>query len=156
MLKYYIKKGASVDSPPDSVSKLYIDHSRTSEYRKSPFIIQAACQGNLEIFDLLLREGCKITDQGFAGFSKKRKNQVYTNVLGAAALNGSVKIIEFLLKKKYDFISIDQTAIERQDFNSKGAFNQEYTGYSPLMLATATGGQNIRCVKLLVEKGADL
>lgn len=43
MLDYYIKQGAPVDLPPDKVSKLYIDHERKSEYRKSPFIIQAAC-----------------------------------------------------------------------------------------------------------------
>jgi len=58
MLKYYISKGASVDLAPDTVSKLYIDHSRTSEYRTSPFIVQAACQGDLDCFQTLLVSGC--------------------------------------------------------------------------------------------------
>ena len=39
MIKFYISKGANVELPPDTVSKLYIDHSKKSEYRKSPFII---------------------------------------------------------------------------------------------------------------------
>lgn len=43
MLQYYISKGANIELPPETVSKLYIDHSNKSEYRKSPFIIQAAC-----------------------------------------------------------------------------------------------------------------
>ena len=39
MLKLYIEKGANVDLPPETVSKLYIDHDRKPDYRKSPFII---------------------------------------------------------------------------------------------------------------------
>lgn len=154
MLDYYIKKGASVDSPPDTVSKLYIDHSRTSEYRKSPFILQAACQGALDVFENLLHHGCKITDQGFIGFSKKRKNQVISNIVGAAAFNGSKKILQFMLKKK-SLAGIDHLASERLDFAAK-TFSSEYTGYTPLMLAVAAGGQNIDCVKVLVQNKADL
>lgn len=47
-------------------------------------------------------------------------------------------------------------ANERQDFASKGPFNQEYTGYTPLLLAVATGGQNLECIKILVKAKADL
>ena len=39
MLQYYVEKGAKVDMPPDTVSKLYIDHGKSPEYRKAPFII---------------------------------------------------------------------------------------------------------------------
>ena len=155
MLNFYVKKGASVESPPDTVTKLYIDHARTSEYRKSPFIIQAACQGNIEIFESLLKHGCNVTDLGFAGFSRKRKNQVITNVIGAAAMNASKNILTLLLKKKSS-LSIDHLANERQDFATKGVFNQEYTGYTPLMLAVVTGGQNLDCVKLLVCARANI
>ena len=118
MLEYYIKKGASVDSPPDTVSKLYIDHGNTSEYRKSPFILQAACQGGLDVFENLLHHGSKITDQGFIGFSKKRKNQVISNIVGAAAFNGSKDILKYMLKKK-SLAGIDHLASERLDFASK-------------------------------------
>lgn len=155
MLNFYVKKGASVESPPDTVTKLYIDHTRTSEYRKSPFIIQAACQGNVEIFESLLNHGCKVTDLGFASFSKKRKNQVITNVIGAAAMNASKNILTLLLKKKTS-LSIEHPANERQDFATKGVFNQEYTGYTPLMLAVATGGQNLECIKILVKAKANI
>ena len=55
MLKYYIEKGAKVDMPPDTVSKLYIDQTtKTAEYRKSPFIIQAACAGGIDCFKTLI------------------------------------------------------------------------------------------------------
>jgi ankyrin repeat protein len=39
MLKLYIEHGANVEMPPETVSKLYIDHERKPEYRKAPFII---------------------------------------------------------------------------------------------------------------------
>ncbi len=155
MLQFYISKGANVNLPPDTVSKLYIDHGRKPEYRKSPFIIQAACQGDQGCFDTLVENDCKVTDTGFIGFSRKRKNQVISNVTGAAAFNGSHRILKNFLKKP-SLANINFLASEKKDFNATGTFNQEYTGYTPLMLATAGGGQNLECVKLLVQAMADL
>lgn len=155
MLKYYIQKGCKVDNPPEIVSKLYIDHKDKSEYRKSPFIIQAACAGQLDIFETLVHHGCRITDQGYIALSKKRKNQVITNVVGAAAFHNSTKILQHMLKKK-SLSDINHLAFEKLDFNAKGPLNQEYTGYTPLMLAVAGGGQNLEAVKLLVANKADL
>ena len=74
MLEFYISKGANVELPPETVSKLYIDHSKRPEYRKSPFIIQAASQGDLPCFETLVKNGCRLAENGFIGFSKKRKN----------------------------------------------------------------------------------
>ena len=155
MLKFYIEKGAQVDFPPDKVSKLYIDQSSTSEYRSSPFIIQAACLGDIECFEVLVKHGCKITDHGFIGLSKKRRNQVISNIVGAAAYNNSTKILQAMLKKK-SLADINHLAKEQQDFNLKGTFTPEYTGYTPLMLAVAGGGQNLESVKLLVASKANL
>lgn len=39
MLEFYIEKGAKLDLPPDSVSKLYTDASKSQDYRKAPFVI---------------------------------------------------------------------------------------------------------------------
>lgn len=155
MLQYYISKGANVDLPPDTVSKLYIDYSRKPEYCKSPFIIQAASQGDLDCFETLIHHGCKITDTGFIGFSRKRKNQVISNVTGAAAFHGSHKILKHILKHPSS-ANINFLASEKKDFNATGAFNKEYTGYTPIMLAAAGGGQNLECVKQLVQAKADL
>jgi len=120
MLKHYIAKGCSVDNPPETVSKLYIDHSRNSEYRKSPFIIQAACQGDLACFETIVQNGGKLPDQGYIGLSKKRKNQIISNTVGAAAFSGSTKVLQFLMKKKAQ-VAINHLASERQDINSKGS-----------------------------------
>ena len=105
--------------PPESVSKLYIDHSKKPEYRKSPFIIQASCQGDLACFETLLKSGCRLGETGFIGFSKKRKNQVISNITGAAAFNGSTKILKYLLKKPAS-AGIDFLASEKKDFQATG------------------------------------
>lgn len=57
--------------PPDTVSKLYIDASKNQEYRKSPFIIQAACAGSIDCFKTLMEAGCKINETGYICLSKK-------------------------------------------------------------------------------------
>ena len=93
----------------------------------------------MECFELLINHGCPISETGFIGFSKKRKNQVISNVTGAAAFHGSNKILKKLLKKP-STANINFLATEKKDFNGAGTFNQEYTGYTPIMLATAGGG----------------
>jgi len=54
MLEYYIEKGAKLDMPPDTVGKLYTDTTKHQEYRKAPFIIQAASTASWEVFNILL------------------------------------------------------------------------------------------------------
>ena len=65
-------------------------------YRKSPFIIQAASYGDLDCFRTLLAVGCKLTDHGYICLSKKKKNQVISNVVGAAAFNGNKDILNYV------------------------------------------------------------
>ena len=99
MLEYYFEKGAKIDMPPDTVGKLYTDASKTQEYRKSPFIIQAASTASWDACNVLLKRGAKINEVGYIGFSRKRKNQVISNVLGAAAYNGKADILKHALGK---------------------------------------------------------
>lgn len=155
MLQHYIKKGCSIDNVPDTVSKLYIDHTRQSEYRKSPFIIQAACQGNLHVFETLIKHGSKANDEGFIGFSSKRKNQIISNVVGAAAFHNSSSILRHVIKKKSVY-QIEFKAKEALDFAQKGPLKKEYDGYTPLLLAVAGGGQNAECIRILISNKADL
>jgi ankyrin repeat protein len=98
MLQYYIEKGAKIDMPPDKVSPLYTDGSKTREYRKSPFTLQSVCHNSLDCLNVILRNGGKITDQGYIGLSRKKKNQVISNAIGAAAFNGSTEVLKQLLK----------------------------------------------------------
>ncbi|CDW79057.1 ankyrin repeat domain-containing [Stylonychia lemnae] len=156
MLEYYIEKGAKVDMPPETVGKLYTDTSKHQEYRKAPFIIQAAAIASWDVFNILLKKGCKITEQGYIGLSKKRKNQVISNVIGAAAYNGRAEILKNLVGKHHSgLLFVDHPSTEKLDFTQKGTLTKEFTGYTPLMLAVAGGGQNLECVKLLIQAKAD-
>ena len=73
--------------------------NQTSDYRKSPFIIQAACAGNIIVFKYLIDAGCKYTELGHICLSKKRKNSVLSNVIGAAAYHGKNEMLKYLLSQ---------------------------------------------------------
>jgi ankyrin repeat protein len=109
----------------------------------------------MNCFELLLQHGCKYTDQGYIGLSKKRKNQVITNITGAAAFNNSFKIVKHMMTKK-SLADINHLASEKLDFGAKGPLNLEFTGYTPLMLGVAGGGQNMECVRILLDNKADV
>jgi Ankyrin repeats (many copies) len=51
---------------------------------------------------------------------------------------------------------INFLASEKKDFAQTGVFNQEYTGYTPIMLSVAGGGQNIDCTRMLFESKCDI
>ena len=51
MLDLFIKRGARLDNPPETVSKIISDPKGLNEnYRKATFIIQAACAGDVKVF----------------------------------------------------------------------------------------------------------
>ena len=64
-------------------------------------------------------------------------------------------VVKYLVQKFPGMVGLNLAATEKQDFSQKGQFVREYTGYTPLMLAVAGGGQNLECVKLLVASKAD-
>jgi ankyrin repeat protein len=106
---------------------------------------------------VLLKKGCKANEQGYIGFSRKRKNQVISNVLGAAAYSGKADILKNFLGKQFSgLLSVNHLASEKLDFTQKSTLTKEFTGYTPLMLAVAGGGQNIECIRILVANKADL
>jgi len=49
-------------------------HGAVENYRKSPFIIQAACYSNVDCLKTLLSSGCKLDEIGYIGLSKRKKN----------------------------------------------------------------------------------
>ena len=53
MIKHLIGKKVDLKKPPSFVTEVTSDPACSENYRPSPFIIQAACHGNLEIFKIL-------------------------------------------------------------------------------------------------------
>lgn len=72
--KMCLERGVDISAPPNQVSPIGSHPQAHLQYRKSPFIVQAACSGGLENFKLLRQAGCSLNEVGFVGFSKRYRN----------------------------------------------------------------------------------
>lgn len=77
--------------PPDKING-------KPEYRSAPFSITAAIGGDYLTLKKVLSHGGSLSESGAIGLSKKRKNVVISNHLGAAAWHGQTDMVEQLLK----------------------------------------------------------
>jgi hypothetical protein len=144
-------------APPVTIPHDAMDPKSTVDYRKSPYIIQACVAGNIPVFDALVKAGCSIKDVGHICLSKKRKNTVISNVLGAAAYWGRVDLLKHILKQIREGF-IDVQCLESTDImaGKAGPLQQEYLGYSPLMLAIISPHSDIDIIKTLLAASANV
>ncbi|XP_046557347.1 serine/threonine-protein phosphatase 6 regulatory ankyrin repeat subunit A-like [Haliotis rubra] len=101
-------------------------HLEGGEHDRTP-ISMAAMRGHRVVFDLLVKEGCCITDVDADS----------NNILHHAVIGGNKEIVEYLL------------ANEIFDINSPGQFLR-----TPVMMAAENGRKPV--FELLVKKGCDL
>ncbi len=128
-----------------------------------PLIIQAAVGGDLEIFKYIhLINPSSINLIGHITLSRKHKNSVLTNVLGAAAYYANVNLVHYILEKHLSSVNINFKAQEKKA-KLKSAKNvgliREYTDYSPAFLSIVGEGSEdeiIKIVNLLDSYGANL
>ena len=91
-------------NPPDTLEG-------EETYRKAPYILMAAQSGNQPTFEAILKHGGQLSDSGFICLSKKRKNMVISNVIGAAAFYGKTKLLkQYIPQVAKDYL--DMEAIE--------------------------------------------
>jgi len=156
IVELLLLKGISLDEEPDSISKVYGSADAQAEaYRKTPFIVLAASRGNRRVFEYLVRLGRDPNEEGFIGFSKKRKNQVISNCIGAAAFNGHLDFLKFLLCS-YPHDGINCEAREKTD-KPKANLIKEFTGYTPILLSiVGDHDHTVRIIKELKGFGADI
>lgn len=151
VLKMLLEKGCDIMNTPDVIQA-------DDNYRRTPFLIDAASSGSMPTVQMVLDAGAAPVDAGFITFSKKKKNLVISNAIGAAAFNGRHQVMEFFLRK-LDHSSMELEAIETADTvaksKQKGVFTQEMAKYTPLMLAVAGSDNNIECVKTLLKNKAN-
>jgi len=126
-------------TPPNKVPPLSTDTSCHVNYRQAPFVIQAACAGDVACMKALVAAGCSLTDVGHICLSKRRQNSVASNVIGAAAYHGHEEMLQYLIGK-VDGGMIDVKAIETADRipTKSGPFKSELHDYTPLQLAVVT------------------
>jgi len=104
----------------------------------------------------MLKNNANIFDVGHICLSRKKKNSVESNVVGAAAFYGNHKILKLALQKmtrQYQAVAAKEK-LDPQN-SSKSAFSPEWVGYTPLMLSVAGQHANLDCVKTLLANQAD-
>ena len=144
-----IERGADVYNSPDIIQG-------DDSYRKTPHVITACLGGDIKTLESVLRAGGGIQEKGFICFSKKKKNLVISNVIGAAAHAGKTKLLEHLLQKLSSQAANFEASEEQDRTTAKDTkFVNEMVKYTPLMLAVAKGDENLDCVKLLLKFKVD-
>lgn len=133
VVKALIKGGANLTKAPMQVPPLQGHDDLHLKYRQSPFILQAASYGTIEIFKTLLDAGCSIAEVGHICLSKRRQHSVVSNVIGASAYHGNKDILDFC-SKTLDWPQLDLKAIETADRDNKksGHTKSEYVDFTPL------------------------
>ena len=121
---------------------------------QSPFVIIGGIGGNIEIFQYLLNNKLISNKKqvGFIGLSKKLKNLVSSNVIGACSFYGKHEILEFLLKNFKNELDTNLLTTEKKSKNNRGGFVKEYSGLTPCMLAIvgpSSDSQTIDVLKIL-------
>ena len=125
-----------------------------------PFIIMAGISGHIDIFEYLMNQKLIINKKisGVIGLSKKNKNLLYSNVIGACAFYGKYKLLEFILKNYKDELDIGFITIEKKAKNNiKINLLKEYTGCTPALLAVvglAEDKDTLEILKILKQYNA--
>ena len=125
-----------------------------------PFIIMAGISGHIDIFEYLMNQKLIINKKisGVIGLSKKNKNLLYSNVIGACAFYGKYKLLEFILKNYKDELDIGFITNEKKAKNNiKINLLKEYTGCTPALLAVvglAEDKDTLEVLKILKQYNA--
>lgn len=137
-------------TPPERISE-------EPSYRRSPYVVQAAASGDLATLDVLLARGADLAETGFICLSKKRKNHVVANIIGAAAYAGKRKLVEKMVQRAGKEL-LEVPARETHDKDGGKApstFVKEFAGFTPLMLAIAQGDDNYETAHAILALGAN-
>ena len=114
------------------------DNKDTYQDIECPLLIQAAIGGDIEILKYLISKGFKDIDNvGHIALSKKQKNSVVSNVIGAAAYYGKTAMLEYLLKTYERKVDINLKAIEKKGKKKHMSLTKEYSGFNAVTLAIA-------------------
>ena len=125
-------------------------------YRSAPFIIQAACAGEIESYKYLANAGSDATEEvGHICFSKRMRNSVVSNVVGAAAYWGNAPLLSFILGMlPGECVDLPTTETSDRRLTKSAPFQAELQGYTPLMLAIISPHSKLACVKSLLSHHA--
>lgn len=159
LVEYLLDDHASLDHPPSSVTSGAAGNPEAEQllqnYRKTPYIVLAACRGSAEIVELLLARGRSLSESGHVGYSRLKNNSVITNVLGAAVFHSKSELVERLLAKHSKAaLGLELMVSEEKAIGSRGGVVKEYFGSTPLILATYRASSEM--LELLLKQKANM
>ena len=126
------------DILPDNSNIKQSENKDTYQDIESPLLIQAAIGGDIEILKYLISKGFNDIDNvGHIALSKKQRNSVVSNVIGAAAYYGRTSMLEYLLKTYERKVDINLKAIEKKGKKKHMSLIKEYSGFNAVTLAIA-------------------
>lgn len=173
MIKMFLDKGVDIKMPPQVVNPVQQAADWATAYRSTPFIIQAAMRGNIDIFEAVANAGVDIWEIGHIGFSRKRKNSIIGTCLAAAAYHGHYKLLKTLLVKAQKHLGdhvnapckemqdmsktalMDDVKNKRDKKSAQTSYMPEFVDFQPIMLAVVSEKASLGGVKDLLAAQAN-
>jgi hypothetical protein len=113
-----------------------------------PWIIQAAVGGDIDIFNYLLDHGANVNSVGHITLSRKNKNSVISNVLGAAAYYGRSNLVHFILEK-YPAVDKNYKCTEKKAKVKQFNQSKEFADFTPVHLCISSEIQEDDTIEIL-------
>jgi len=136
---------------PDNSPNILKDVKDNYNEVNCPFVIMSGIGGDINIFNYLLDHKLfsDKTQTGAIGLSKKLKNIINSNVIGACAYYGKNELLKHLLSNFKNEFDINFASSERKSKIGRVGFSKEYTGYTPCMLAIVGPCEDKQTIEVL-------
>ena len=134
---------------PDNSEFKLNDSRENYNMIQCPFVIMSGIGGDVEIFKYLLKKKLisNLNETGIIALSKKLKNSVNSNIIGACCYYGKKELLEYLLKNhKFD---LNLVTTEKKSKLGKVGFSKEYLGLTLPMLAVVGNNSDEITVNIL-------
>ena len=146
--------------PDDSKEKINEAKESYLEFQ-IPFALMVGISGHVDIFEKFMNEKLIVNKKitGVIALSKKYKNAISSNVIGACSYYGHSKLLHFILNNYHEREQFDLDFITKEERGKKNklSFSKEYTGCTPALLAIigpASDEYTLDVLKYLKEFGA--
>ena len=136
---------------PDNSPNILKDVKDNYNEVNCPFVIMSGIGGDINIFNYLLDHKLfsDKTQTGAIGLSKKLKNIINSNVIGACAYYGKHELLKHLLSNFKNEFDINFPSQERKSKIGRVGFSKEYTGFTPCMLAIVGPCEDKQTIEVL-------